>query len=130
LVKEIHKSDTLIFFKSKFGPLKKKNLNLEIIYYLNINKINELILLSDVFLFLLMNLDPEGSALLIWLLFTGSDAGHDSLPGDLPHGLGDDGHGHEGLHGGELIKYYLLMSLITIYSFIYLNVFLGWSDQL
>lgn len=41
-------------------------------------------------------------------LWTGSDAGDDSLPGDLSDGPGDDGHCHEGLHWGQTPDVFLL----------------------
>lgn len=47
-------------------------------------------------------------------LWTGSDAGDDSLPGDLPDRPGDDGHCYEGLHWGP-----------TLHMFSYCHKFFG-----
>lgn len=37
-------------------------------------------------------------------LWTGSNAGDYTLPGDLPDRPGDDGHGYEGLHWGQTLE--------------------------
>lgn len=74
-------------------------------------------------------------------LWTGSDAGDDSLPGDLPDRPGDDGHCYEGLHWGPTLHMFSYCHKFFVFFhlpwqvFIYViscfwSPFSGWSDQL
>lgn len=68
--------------------------------------------------------------------WAGRDAGDDSLPGDLPDRPGDDGHGHEGPHGGPPPVTFRLKwtnqiaSFSHSYVFVFFTSFSGRFDQL